>query len=110
MKSVSESTDKVVRILREDWENLLRDNQELVERCEQLFSRLVHLQEENNSLRIKIEEVEEARMLPQQRPYHISQPSRMQKQPSMPCVCMNCGRQISESDRFCDRCGYQVSW
>lgn len=110
MKSVGESTDEVVRILREDWENLLRDNQELVERCEQLFSRLVHLQEENNSLRIKIEEVKEARMLPQQRPYHISQLSRMEKQRSMSCVCVNCGRQISESDRFCDRCGYQVPW
>jgi len=48
MRSVGESTDGVVRILREDWENLLRDNQELVERCEQLFSKLVHLQEENN--------------------------------------------------------------
>jgi len=110
MKSVGESTDEVVRILREDWENLLRDNQELVERCEQLFSRLVHLQEENNSLRIKTEEAEEARRSPQQRPYHISQPSRTEKQPSMSCVCMNCGRQISESDRFCDRCGYQVPW
>jgi len=110
MRSVGESTDEVVRILREDWENLLRDNQELVERCEQLFSKLVHLQEENNSLRIKIEEVEEARMLPQQRPYHISQLSRIEKQQSMPRVCVNCGRQIFESDRFCDRCGYQVPW
>jgi len=110
MRSVGESTDEVVRILREDWENLLRDNQELVERCEQLFNRLGHLQEENNSLRIKIEEVEEARILPHKRPYHISQPSRMEKQPSMSCVCVNCGRQISESDRFCDRCGYQVPW
>ena len=83
-------TNGTILIKKKDWDRLLTTVETLIEVHAQLLRRSKELCDE----------------LKYRKP-QIKREHREKRQPSTG-FCGNCGREVLESDRYCDRCGFEV--
>ena len=82
---------KTILIDKKEWTLFIKAIENLIDTHTRLLDRLKVVQEELPSGTIN------------------SKLKRKDKKPVIIGTCGNCGREIYQKDKYCDRCGYQIS-
>jgi len=104
--------EEIVSLKRKEWEELLRDNERIIQRCETLLKDIARLEEENRGLREKLQAAE-AELGELRRALGPSPPAQrvpvvVKKRTHAVLFCIYCGQRLVPDAAYCDMCGMKV--